>query len=209
LADTDSALPKGCATDVQLSGGRLVSVNGVAADAQHEWVVSVNGGPASARLAQDVALGSVVRAALVARDGGDPPPPAATPTPAAPELPPVTPVPAAEPRRARAALASGNRRLRLRGGRVSLRLSCPRGLGATGCQGVVRVQYTAGKRTRTAGSAAFKVRSGARTTVRVKLNAPFRRLVTHTGRAVRLVAATRDQATRSTTVARLRARVRR
>jgi hypothetical protein len=205
LANIRTALPEGCAADVEVAGGRLVSVNGVAADAQRKWVVSVDGAATTEQLGQDVALGSVVRAELVARDGTG----TAPATPAEQALPPVTPIVSAKPLRARATLGAGNRRLRLRAGRVNVSVSCPRGLGATGCQGVVRVQYTAGKRTRTAGRAAFAIASGARKTVRVKLNSSFRRLVAKRGRAVRIVAATRDQGTRSTTVTRLTARVRR
>jgi hypothetical protein len=211
LAATADALPKGCAADVQIAGEgagrRLAAVNGVAAGAEREWMVSVDGRPATEQLGETVALGSVVRAELVTLPGAE------TAAPKPPEnapLPPVTPVESAKPRRARATLGKRDR-LRLRAGAVKLAVGCPRGLGAAGCRGVIRVRYKAGKRTRTAGSAPFAVASGARMQVRVKLERSFRRLVagSRKGRAVRIVAATRDQGTRSTTLTRHSARVRR
>ena len=124
LAATPDALPADCAVDVRTEGAgserRLVSVNGVAADAQRMWVVSVDGAPATEQLGDDVALGSVVRARLVARPGAGTP----GPKPAEETLPPVTPAATGKPRRARATLGA-NRKLRLRGGRVQVSLTLP------------------------------------------------------------------------------------
>jgi hypothetical protein len=203
LANTAGALPEGCATDVRTANDELTSINGVAADAQRHWVVSVDGGEASATLDAPLALGSIVRATMVSRPG-TPPAPAET------TLPPVTPAPNEAPRRAKAKLTSKeNERLALRSGRVKVRIACPRGLGAAGCKGVVRVTYKQGTHRRVAGRKQFTLRSGAHKTVRVKLSKRFRKLVARKARSVRIEAAVRDQATGSTTVARVRARVRR
>jgi hypothetical protein len=226
LANVGSADPAGCAADLKTSGSggaaELTSVNGVSADAGHKWVVSVDGGPERDTLGADVPLGAVVRAKLVTLPGaggtddggssrtgsGTTTQPAATPAP----LPSVVPVQGAAPLRAKATLRVGTR-LVVRGGRVALVVGCPRGLGAAGCLGVVRITYTSGKRTVVAGSAEFRVTSGASATVRVRLTKAFRKLVAHgvghtRGRAVTVTAATRDQNTRSTTTTRATTRVR-
>lgn len=203
LGDAPDALPEGCATDVEMSADALTAVNGVAADAQREWVVSVDGGAPSATLDAPLALGSVVRATLVTRSGSKP-----APTPAGTTLPPVKPVTSPKPLRAKATLAK-HERLRLRHGRVRIALACPRGLGTQGCRGVVRVTYVKGYRRRTAGRTVFTLRSDQHGTLGVKLSKGFRRFVAHRARTVRIEAATHDPGTGSTTLTRVRARVRR
>lgn len=230
LAGSEAADPVGCATDVRVEtvegAARLVSVNGVDADDERMWVVRVDGGEPRETLDGALSLGSVVSAELVARPAVEEPLP---PTPGERELPPVTPGPVlppagapgdggtpvvpqqpqALPQRAKVALAAGSR-LRVRNARVGLVVRCPRDAGDAGCRGVVRLTYkAAGRGGRAAGSAPFALTAGQKTTVRVALGRPFRRLLARTprGRVVTIVAATRDQPTRSTTRTTATARV--
>jgi hypothetical protein len=163
-------------------GASIAGVNGVSPAAGAKWEVSVDGGAARTQLTDEVGLGSTVVVALDgAAAGGEP------------SLPPLT-KPDARSATAKVALS---RRQRLKvGPRGGLRLAvrCPRGLGASGCQGVLRVKYRARKgRYVTAGSRTFVVRSGKRRSVKVQLGAKLRRLAAQPGgRRVRIEAIVRD-----------------
>ena len=191
--------PAYCAADAQIEAGQLESINGVGSPAGTAWQASVDGGAPSVQLSAPVALGSVVSLALVG-----------SPSQPAPQLPPldtpdtVAPLP-------RVALATPRGRpLRLRGGRVRVTLSCPRGLEQAGCMGVLHVLWRTGGELRTGGVASFAVRSGAERVVAVRLFRGLRRAVRlgERGRAVRLLAVTRDPMTLAKSVTRTRARIR-
>ncbi len=122
-----------------------------------------------------------------------------------------TPVPeVARPaaRLAKARLAR-NRTMRLRrGGSVRVMVRCPRGLGATGCPGMVTVRFRPAGRggpLEPAGRTTFVLASGENRLVSVKLRPRLRRLAERSGRGrrVRIEAATRDPDTGATTVTRV------
>ncbi len=184
-AATVNTTPAYCVTLLKLAGAgtdtHVVGMNGVTAASDAKWEVSVDGGTASQQLTAPVGLGSAVVVKLDGDAAGEP------------QLPPLdTPTP--RQRLPKAALAKGQR-LRV-GPQGSLRLAvrCPRGLGASGCQGVLRVKYrTAKGRFVTAGSRTFVVRSGKRRAVKVQLGSKLRKLARRRGgRRVRIEAIVRD-----------------
>jgi hypothetical protein len=194
--------PAYCVTLLELTGSgageRLRGVNGVTAAADADWVASVDGGPAKPQLTDEVALGSTVVVKLDGDAAGEP------------QLPPLKPA-GPKPRAPKAVLASGKRLDMGRRGGVKLAIRCPRGLGAVGCQGVLRVKYRSAERGWvTAGSMTFAVRSGSRRAVKVHLGRKLRKLAAQPGgRWVRIEAIVRDPSTGATSLTRVRALVER
>jgi Prenyltransferase and squalene oxidase repeat len=193
--------PAYCVTQLELTGDdgseRLRGVNGAIAAADARWVASVDGGPAKAELTDAVALGSTV---VVKLDGD---------AAGAPVLPPLD-ASAPQPRTAKAVLARGRRLAMGRRGAVRVAVRCPRGLGGSGCQGVLRVKYRNRRRWVTAGSLTFAVRSGSRRVVKVHLGRTLRRLASRRGgRRVRIEAVVRDHASGAVSVTRVGALVER
>lgn len=191
--------PAYCAADAQIEAGRLESVNGVGSPGGTAWQASVDGGAASEQLSAPVALGSVVSLALVG-----------SPSQPAPQLPPLDTPDTIRPLPRVVLATPGGRALRLRGGRVRVTVSCPRGLEQAGCVGVLHVLWRMGGELRTGGVASFAVRSGEERVVPVRLFRGLRRAVgrSERGRAVGLRAATRDPMTLAKSVTRARARIR-
>ncbi len=194
-AATASTTPAYCLTLLKLAGSgeaaRIAGMNGVTGAAGAKWKASVDGGAAKAELTDEVGLGSTVVVKLDGKAAGDStPPPVKIATP-------VQRVP-------KAVLARGKRlKLGPQGG-LRLAVRCPRGLGAAGCQGVLRVKYRVGKgRYKTSGSLMFVVRSGARRVVKVRLGSKLRRLAARPGgHRVRIEATVRDPGTGAITTTR-------
>jgi hypothetical protein len=184
-AATVSTTPAYCVTLLKLAGSgadeRVVGMNGVTAATNAKWEASVDGGAAKQQLTDLVGLGSTVVVQLDGDAAGEL------------QLPPLhTPTPTQ--RLPKAALAKGQRLKVGPQGGLKVALRCPRGLGATGCQGVLRVKYRTGNgRYVTAGSLTFVVRSGQRRVVKVRLGSRLRKLVAKPGgRRVRIEAIVRD-----------------
>jgi hypothetical protein len=199
VLETGVTTPPYCAASPQMQEGRLESVNGVGSPGGTAWQASVDGGAASEQLSAPVALGSVVSLALVG-----------SPSQPAPQLPPLDTPDRVAPLPRVVLSIPGRRALRLRGGRVRVTVSCPRGLEQAGCVGVLHVLWRRRGELRTGGVASFAVRAGAERVVAVRLFRGLRRAVRRNerGRAVRLRAATRDPMTLAKSVTRTRARVR-
>jgi hypothetical protein len=208
-----STSPAYCVSGLRLEGDddarHLEAVNGVTGrSGEHAWEVSVDGGEPRRSLTETVGLGDTIALRLATLAGTPSAPPPTAP------LPPLEPVAHPGPGRTRArALLARGRILRLsRTGRIRVSVRCPRGVGAAGCQGVLRVRYRARSgRWVGAGSSSFTVRSGARRMVSVRLSRELRRLVARRpgGLRVRVEAAVRDRDTAALTVTRVRATVRR
>jgi hypothetical protein len=100
-----------------------------------------------------------------------------------------------------------------RGGKMRVRVRCPRGLGATGCPGTVTVKFRPGGpggRLKPGGRTTFLLDSGETRQVSVRLRARLRRLVERSdrGRRVRIEAVTRDPDNGAITVTRVSGLVR-
>jgi hypothetical protein len=201
-----TAQPPSCVSDlrVEASGGesRVTSVNAVGEQpGAAVWEASLDGGPSQGVLAGQAQLGSVISLALRGVSGGASVEPD-EPTPVAP----VVARPAA--RLAKARLARNRAMTLRRGGKVRVMVRCPRGLGATGCPGMVTVRFRPAGRggaLRTAGRTTFVLASGENRLVSVELRPRLRRLAERSerGRRVRIEAATRDPDTGATTVTRV------
>jgi Prenyltransferase and squalene oxidase repeat len=211
-----TAEPAGCVSELQLdaSGGeaRVTSVNTVGEQpGAAVWEASLDGAPSESALAGEAQLGSVIALALRGVSAGPDDP--EEPADGGPSVQPDVPTPMPEAVRPAARLAKArlarNRTLTLgRGGKVRVMVRCPRGLGATGCPGMVTVKFRPGGRgepLRRAGRSTFVLASGENRLVSVKLRARLRRLVERSGggRRVRIEAATRDPDTGATTVTRV------
>ena len=210
-----TAEPAGCVSELQLddSGGvaRVSSVNTVGEQpGAAVWEASLDGAPSQSELAGDAQLGSVIALALRA----------VSVQPEEPEVvsggavvQPDEPTPVPEVARPAARLAKArlarNRTMRLRGGgTVRVMVRCPRGLGATGCPGMVTVRFRPAGRggsLKPAGQRTFVLASGENRPVSVKLRPRLRRLAERSrrGRRVRIEAATRDPDTGAITVTRV------
>ncbi|NLT06587.1 MAG: hypothetical protein GXY03_09765 [Solirubrobacterales bacterium] len=216
-ATAESAVPGGCVTGLELSAGaapRLLAVNGVSAqEGASRWLAAVDGGEPQPALDATAGLGAVVSLTLAGPAPTEPPAP----------LPPVDPPAAGAPlpgapagpgrpslRPARAILRRGGR-LRLRRGAVRVAVRCPRGTGADGCRGALRIRFRRGGRWVTAGRAAFEIGAGSRRRVVVRVGPRLRRLTRVSQRpvAVRLVAAVRDLGSGIVRTTGARARLRR
>jgi len=133
--------PSYCVSDLSLDGGRIARLNGVASvPGRALWVVRREGGPAEAGTDGAVGLGALVQVRLVSTDetlvSSLPPSPAVgtaaqvAPSPATHDAP-------GSPARLWPRVGV---LMRVRHGRVTVGLSCPRGTGAEGCRGLVRIR---------------------------------------------------------------------
>jgi hypothetical protein len=205
-----STTPPDCVTQLDLDGDdgseRLRGVNGVAAAPEARWVASMDGHQAKVQLTDEVALGSTVVVMLDDDGAGEPVllPPLQIPTPR------PQPQTTSQLRSAKAILARG-RRMELRRGSVRIAVRCPRGLGAAGCQGVLRVKYRSGsRRWTTAGRVMFVVRSGSRRVLRVHVGHKLRELASRPrGKRVRIEAIVRDRRSGAISATRVGALVKR
>ncbi len=143
---SNASSPSYCVSDLSLDGGGIAQLNGVASEpGRATWEVSREDGPAEVDTGGALGLGALVQVRLVATGetfAPSPPTPAAASTPTAPVgvTPPVTPAATgdfAPPARLRVSVGPLTR---VRHGRLTVELSCPRGTGAEGCWGLVRVR---------------------------------------------------------------------
>jgi len=203
-AATTTTSPAYCVSALSLEGtgaaAHVGSVNGVTPATDAKWEASVDGGAAKQQLTDTVGLGSTVVVRLDGDAAGDP---------ILPPVKPATPA-AATPQLPKAELARGQRlKVGPRGG-LRLTVGCPRGLGASGCQGVLRVKYRAAGRYVTAGSLTFVVRSGKTRTVKLRLGSKLRKLAARpSGRRIRLEAIVRDPSSGAISVTRVQALLKR
>ena len=200
-----TAQPAGCVSELRVEsrGGesRVTSVNTVGEQpGAAVWEASLDGAPSQSALSGDAQLGSVVSLALRGVSGGASVQPD-EPTPVPEVVRPAT-------RLAKARLARNRTMVLRRGGSVRVMVRCPRGLGATGCPGMVTVRFRPAGRggpLKPAGSTTFVLASAENRLVSVKLRPRLRRLAERSGRGrrVRIEAATRDPGTGATTVTRV------
>jgi hypothetical protein len=185
-------VPSGCVSQFETTaaegGTAIASLDGVAANADYRWRMRVDSGPASVASTEPVGFGDLVflqYGAVVPNPG---------PAPKG-EVPPVG-APAQQPGAIRARVSIVGR-AGWRNGALSLVLTCPRGVGAAGCAGLLTARFRShpGGRLRLGGSTEFRLAAGARGTVRLTANRALRQRLAG-GRRVklRLTAVTRGEA---------------
>ncbi len=214
-----SSVPSGCVDGFETrdaeGGTAVASLDGVAADSEYAWKVRVDGGPAAVASSEPVGFGDLVFLQYGAT--------VADPEPAPPvEVPPVgeppvdvAPVggpgggasggshgsgdsgsaaPSEAPLQARVRIVG---RAGWQDGALAVTLSCPRGLGAGGCSGLLTARFRphAGARLQLGGAAAFAVASGSRGRVELSAEPALRQRLDEGGRLqVRLTAVSRGEA---------------
>jgi Prenyltransferase and squalene oxidase repeat len=193
-AESESA-PSDCvsefATAAAEGGTAIDSLDGVAADSDYRWKVRVDGGPASVASSEPIGFGDLVflqYGAVVANPG---------PAPRV-EVPPVgaSAQPQAEARTVRARVSITSR-ASWRDGALAVALSCPRGVGAAGCSGLLAVRFHAhaGGKLRLGGSTEYRLAAGSGGMVELTANGALRRRLARGGRVwVQLLAVTRGEA---------------
>ena len=180
----------GCAEGLSSGGGEVIALNGVTADTPgRRWLARLDGGDPALAGPQAPGLGE-----LVALEVGPDPSPDPDPVPE-PETPPAVvpsgPPPAPDTPEPPAAneVAAELGTARLRGGRLTVRVTCP---ATAGCRVTVLARATLRGRGRQVGRAAAVFAGGESRTVRVRLSRALRRdLRAHPRRTVRLRAHTR------------------
>jgi hypothetical protein len=141
----DASSPSYCVSDLSLDGGRIARLNGVAGEpGRATWEVRREGGPAEASTDGALGLGALVQARLVSTGETPVHRPEASVAASAPTAPIVVTSPATHPATGDSAPARLRARVgaltSVRHGRVTIELSCPRGTGAEGCRGLVRIR---------------------------------------------------------------------
>jgi hypothetical protein len=141
----DASSPSYCVSDLSLNGGRIARLNGVAGEpGRAAWEVRREGAPAEADTGGAVGLGALVQVRLVSTGETSVSPPPASPAVSALTAQVIASSPATHDTTgdsAPARLWSRIRALtRVRHGRVTIELGCPRGTGAEGCRGLVRIR---------------------------------------------------------------------
>jgi Prenyltransferase and squalene oxidase repeat len=202
-----TAAPSGCVSsltvDASAGAARVTSVNGVGEQqGSAVWMASLDEAPATASIAGQVQLGSVIALSLSPVAGGPAPEPQ-QPTPM-PQSPQPEPVVAKASLRRRAVLRLG------RGGRVRVPVGCPPGVG--GCHGTLAVKFRPtgpGGALRTAGRSTFTLGTGERAAVTVRLGRRLRARVDSSRRPqrVRIEAIVRDPVTGTVALTRVLATI--
>jgi hypothetical protein len=211
-----SSQPSYCVSDLELNGGRIVRLNGVAAEpGRSSWQVRREGGAPEGGTEGSLDLGALVEVQLVG--GGQA---SAEPSPTPPSSDVGTAQASATLKYAAAAQAA-QRRARparlgvrvptlthVRHGRLTVRLSCPPSTGVEGCRGLLRVRITlrthrdARPRPRVVASAEVHLRSGSTSSVTIVLDSSARRsLRERANRLAWIVAAMRDPSSGAVTTA--------
>jgi hypothetical protein len=209
----EASAPSYCVSDLSLDGGRIARLNGVAGEpGRTSWEVRREGGAAETGTDGSLGLGALVQVRLVASDEAPASAPGTTPAaststpPVSPSAPPSSPsVVVSATRHAASGSVPARLRVRLgaltrvRHGRVTIELSCPRGTGAEGCRGLVRVRVSlrarrAGPvRPRVVGTGEAHLAAGSSGTVTIVLDrAALRALHEREDRVAWVVAAMRD-----------------
>jgi|GEM_PF-921631 len=152
----EASSPSYCVSDLAFNGQRIERLNGVSSNpGVSTWEVRREGGAPETDTDATLGLGALVQVRLLA--GGEtfttpPPPPAATDPAASPaagtSAPAQSSTPASDPGLGAGAVIAAAARLRVRlaalshvrHGRLRIELACPRGTGAQGCRGLVRVR---------------------------------------------------------------------
>lgn len=197
-ASTPAGCVSGFATRAVAGGTEIASLDGVGANADYRWQVRVDGGPASAAVAEPIGFGDLVflqYGAVVADPGpapavdvpplGGPAPAAAAGSPGAVAAPPAV--------RARVSITG---RARWRGGVLAVAVACPRGVGASGCSGLLTARFRShrGGKLRLGGSASYRLAAGSREKVEMTAKRALRKRLAGGGRVgLRLLAVSRGE----------------
>lgn len=184
-ASTPAACVTEFAADTDPAGIAVSSLNGVAGTAEYGWRVRVDGSAPQARTDEPIGFGDLVFLKFEAKVADPGPAPRVT----------VPAVVAARQRAKRGARISIHRGVDWHGGGIAVEVSCPRGLGAGGCRGLLSAQFRKrrGGRLLAAGSTAYEVGSGDRKRLTIPATEALRmRLAERRRVKLRLTAATRS-----------------
>lgn len=141
LDATEAATPAYCLSDLSFQGGRISRLNGVDAEpGKTAWEIYREGGAGEFQANGPVGLGALVQIQLVSSDQSGDELPGALPS----QLTPLTTPVALSPGSHRSTSASSLRvhvgpLTRVRGGRIVVKIACPRDVSSGGCSGAVRV----------------------------------------------------------------------
>ncbi len=204
----DASSPSYCVSDLSLDGGRIERLNGVEGEpGRTTWEVSRDGGSAETDTDGALGLGALVQVRLVSSgEPSDealvpsPPPPVVANAPTGQALAPSAATRDATGDAAPARLwARVGALTRVRRGRLSIELSCPRGTGVEGCRGLVRVRvelrarHGGPVRSHVVGEGEVHLAAGASGTMTIALSRAARRaLRRRDDRVAWIVAAMRD-----------------
>jgi hypothetical protein len=191
LGDAETAsTPGACVSEFATSAGPggigISSLDGVAATPGYDWRVRVDGSAPQAESDEPIGFGDLVFlkfGATVANPG--PAPKVAVP-----------PVVAVKRHSSRGPRISIRGEARWHQGGVEIELRCPRGLGESGCRGLLTAQFREhrGGHLLAGGSTAYEVGSGSRSTLAIPATGALRkRLEDRRWLKLRLTAATRDE----------------
>lgn len=182
-ASTPAACVSEFATGSGPGGTGVSSLDGVTATPQYGWRVGVDGSPAKAETSEPIGFGDLVflkYGATVANPG---------PAPKV-GVPPVESVKRKVRRGPRISIGG---KADWSDGRIEVEARCPRGLGVSGCRGLLSAQFRKhrGGRLIAAGSTAYEVGSGSRGTLTIPATEALRqRLAERRWLKLRLTAAT-------------------
>jgi hypothetical protein len=191
LGDAETAsTPGACVSEFATSAGPggtgISSLDGVAATPGYDWRVRVDGSAPQVESDEPIGFGDLVFlkfGATVANPG--PAPKVAVP-----------PVVAVKRHSSRGPRISIRGEARWHQGGVEIELRCPRGLGESGCRGLLTAQFREhrGGHLLAGGSTAYEVGSGSRSTLAIPATGALReRLEDRRWLKLRLTAATRDE----------------
>jgi Prenyltransferase and squalene oxidase repeat len=184
-----ASVPAGCvsefATDSASEGTGLTSLDGVPTGGDYGWRVQVDGSAPAARSSEPIGVGDLVFLQFAAKVADPGPAPKV-------DVPPVT----APKRQSAPAPRVSIRKVSWGEGTIEVALRCPRGLGASGCRGLLTAQFRKhrGGRLLGGGSGAYEVASGERHELTVPASAALRQRLRERPRVkLSLTAATRGE----------------
>jgi hypothetical protein len=184
-ASTPAACVSEFATAAGPGGTRISSLNGVAGTPEYGWRARVDGSAPEAETDEPIGFGDLVFLKFEAEVADPGPAPKVT-------VPPV--VPPKKHRSRRGPWISIRGEARWRDGSVEIEVRCPRGLGESGCRGLLTAQFRKhrGGRLIAAGSTAYEVGSGVREKLTIPATEALReRLAARRWLKLRLTAVTR------------------